>query len=258
MLTEKQKQQFETLGFLLLKDFIPQDEMKVYIGAFDETMLKANGGEPWTRAPKRQQVIPFYRHNTEVYHHLLDHEKVNGMLEELIGPEFVFAVAEGIHAYGGTYWHHDDVPPENHTHLKVVFFLDPVRADTGCLSVLPGSHFAPYRERMEKHGKGILSSGKDVPGTYPIEADPGDAVIFNVKLYHAAFGDGVERRGIYINYYGKPKTPEEEDHLVNIYQRDGASGYEYYTPELFEDASPERMQMLKFLKERCYDPSQAT
>ena len=43
MLTDTQKQQFETLGFLRLRQLIPADEMQTYIDAFDETMLKANG-----------------------------------------------------------------------------------------------------------------------------------------------------------------------------------------------------------------------
>ena len=77
-------------------------------------------------------------------------------------------------------------PPEGHRHLKVIFYLEPVRATTGCLSVLPGSHFLPYRERMEKYGEDILPLGKDVPGIYPIETDPGDLLVFNVKLYHSS------------------------------------------------------------------------
>ena len=38
MLTDAQKHQFETLGFLCLRQLIPQDEMKIYIDAFDNTM----------------------------------------------------------------------------------------------------------------------------------------------------------------------------------------------------------------------------
>ena len=68
MLSDKQKHEFETLGFLCLKQLIPPDEMRAYIDAFDETMVKANGGQPWSGAPKGQQVVPFYKHNPAVYH----------------------------------------------------------------------------------------------------------------------------------------------------------------------------------------------
>jgi hypothetical protein len=249
MLTETQKHQFETLGFLCLKNFIPPAEMQTYIDAFDGALIKANGGKAWDKAPKRHQVFPFYRFNPPVYNRLLDNEKICAVLEDLIGEDFVFTVSEGIHHFGGTRWHHDDISPEGHTHLKVVLFLNPVRANTGCLSVLPGTHFKAYRERMEKYGGEILPLGKDVPGTHPIEADPGDAVVFNVKLYHAAFGDGVERKGIYVNYMQKPRTTAEAAYITHLYHRDGG----YYTPELFEGATPKRMRMLAFLKAACYD-----
>lgn len=256
MLTEEQKHQFETLGFLLIKELIPMDEMKIYIDAFDETMLSANNGVPWEEAPIRQQVVPFYRHNTAVYHRLLDHPSINVVLEDLIGKEYVFAVSEGIHHFGGTSWHHDSISPEDHTHLKVVFFMHSVQADTGCLSVLPGSQFLTFRERMEKYGKSMLARGKNVPGAYPIEADAGDAVIFNVKLYHAAFGDGIERKALYLNYMQKATTHEEEEYIIHHYERDRRDRL-WYTPDIFVDAPPERTRMLSFLKERCYDPVQS-
>ena len=252
MLTIAQKHQFETLGFLRLPQLIPSDEMQIYIEAFDATMEKANGGTPWAHAPKRQQVVPFYRHNPAVYHRLLDDDRMIEVVEDLVAEDFVFTVSEGLHHYGGTGWHHDDIGPESHTHLKIVLFLEAVRADTGCLSVLPGSQFSAFRERMERCRDDILPLGKDVPGTYPIESDPGDAVVFNVKLYHAAFGDN-SRRGIYINFLQKPATADEKDHVIHLYRKDGARGWPYYTPELFEDASPRRMRMLSFLKEHCYD-----
>ena len=226
--------------------------MQIYIEAFDETMARANGGMPWAHAPKRQQVVPFHCHNPAVYHRLLDDDRMFEVVEDLVGEDFVFSVSEGIQHYGGTGWHHDDIGPESHMHLKVVLFLDAVRADTGCLSVLPGSQFSAFRERMERCRDDILPLKRDVPGTYPIESDPGDAVVFNVKLYHAAFGDN-PRRGIYLNFLQKPTTADEEDHIVNLYRKDGARGWNYYTPELFEDASPKRMRMLSFLQERCYD-----
>jgi len=40
---------------------------------------------------------------------------------------------------------------------------------------------------MAKYSKAILPIGRDVPRSYPIETDPGDAVFLNVKRDHAAF-----------------------------------------------------------------------
>ena len=250
MLTAGQKHEFEAFGFLLLKDFIPPDEMQLYIDAFDGTMTKANGGVPWQHAPANHGVIPFYRHNPAVYHHLLDHERISEVVEYLLGEDFVFWVAEGHHRWRGTAWHHDSVGPEGLTHLKVDLFLDPVRADTGCLRMLPGSHFPQMRERMERwYGGPGLGDDADWPAAIPMESDPGDAVIFNVNTYHAALGDSHDRRSINISYIKKPQTLEHKEYLKRMYDYDSP----YYTSELFEDATPKRMRMLSYLKEAIYD-----
>ena len=98
--------------------------MQNCVNAFDETMIKANKGVPWAEAPRRQQVVPFYRHNPAVYHRLLDHERIHEVVEDIVGEDYVFTVSEGIHHFGGTGWHHDSLAPEGHTHLKVVLFLN--------------------------------------------------------------------------------------------------------------------------------------
>jgi hypothetical protein len=106
---------------------------------------------------------------------------------------------------------------------------------------------------MEKYGDEILTLERKVPGTYAIESDPGDVVVFDVKLYHGAYGDN-RRRAIYLNFFQKPVTQEEQDHIIKIYRNDSTkNGWTYYTPELFANASTCRLRMLAFLKERCYD-----
>ncbi len=252
MLNEEQKKQFHTLGFLHLPGFIPDEQMRTYVDAFDDTLVTANGGTPWDKAPTRQQVVPFYRENTAVYHRLLDDDNLFELVQDLIGEDFVFTVSEGIQHFGGTRWHHDAISPEGQIHLKVVFFIDPVRVDSGCLQVMPGTHFKPFRDMIKENGEHILALGADVPGAFPIEADPGDAVVFVVKCYHGAFGDN-PRRAIYLNFIQKPTNDEQERYITGLYEDDSSRGWSYYTPELFADATPKRMKMLSFLKERCYD-----
>ena len=258
MLTETQKHQFDTFGFLLLKNLIPRDEMQVYIDGFDETMNRANGGIPWDHTPNNRYATPFYKHNPAVYHRLLDNDLLHQAVEDLLGKDFVFFVAEAHHRHGGTGWHHDGIAPEEQSHLKVSFFMEPVRADTGALRVIPGTHFQQMRDRLDgwydANGGWTVADAKasDImpwSAAIALESDPGDAVIFNVKVYHAAVGDTANRRVIYINYIQKPSTPEEENYITSQYNYEKP----IYTPELFEDAPPKRERMLSFVKERCYD-----
>ncbi len=254
VLTDAQKHQFETLGFLCLRELLGPDEMRTYAAAFDEVMLKANGGRPWHKAPERQQVIPFFNFNPTVFHRMLDDERILEVVEDLLRQDFIYMTSEGIHLWGGTAWHHDDICPPGQTHIKVVFFMESHRIDTGCLCVLPGSQFPAFRQRLEQYGDDMLAAEQNVPGTHPIESNPGDVVIFDVKAYHAAFGQS-ERRGIYLNYFQKPTNAQQQDHIIKCYsKRRASSGWADYTPELFEDASPRRMRMLKFVQQHCYQP----
>lgn len=251
MLTEAQKHRFETLGFLRLKNFLPAEDLKRYTDAFDETLKRAKGLKTLETNEETRMInaLKFFESNPAVYHPLLDSDKLNELLEDLLGENYVFTVSQGTIRTHNTKWHHDDIGPEGHLQLKVIFYLDPVRSTTGCLTVLPGSHFLPYRERLEKYGDDILPLGRDIPGVYSIETDPGDLLAFNVKLYHAAFGAGVKRRGIYINYLQNPRTEAEAEYIKWLYHKDGG----YYTPETFKDAPPRRLRMLQFLKEACYE-----
>ena len=242
MLTDEQKGQFETLGCLILKDFLPQEDVKIYRDAFEGALTKANG-TPWDKAPSRHQVLPFFKKDPDAYNRFLDDPRVNEVLHDILGDDYVFTVSEAIKHWLGTGWHHDAVAAEDHTHLKIVTFLDPTRADTGCLYVIPGSQYLAYRERMHEHGESILKLGADVPGAYPLETDPGDVIVFNVKCYHAAFPDGM-RRGLYLNFMGAPKNKQDEEYIWNVGGRGG-----WYSPELREKLTPARESMLKFWEE---------
>ena len=172
------------------------------------------------------------------------------MVEDLLGEGFQFWVAEGHHRRRGTQWHHDSVGPEGMIHLKVDLFLDQVRAETGCLRMLPGSHFPELRDRMERYyGTKGLGDLVPWPAAIAMESDPGDAVVFNVNVYHAAIGGDHDRRSINISYFQKPSRPDHEEYLKRMSPSDNP----YYTPELFEDATPKRMRMLSYLKEAVYD-----
>ena len=249
MLTDVEKHEFDTLGFVVLRGLLPPAGMRAYTEAFDETLGAMTDPERWADESGNVQTGRFFEQNPQVYHGILDDEKVQEVIEDLLGPDFVFTVSEGARRYADTRWHHDDLAPEGHVHLKMVFCLDPIDADPGCLCLLPGSHHADYRERMEKYGPEILTAGRDVPGTYAIASSPGDVIVFNVKTYHGAFTGGIRRRVIYMNFLSGPRTMLGEAHLEFLYRRDGG----YYTPPLFENAPPKRMRMLGFLKERCYD-----
>ena len=109
-MTEEQINHFQTLGFLMCKQLLSPDEMSVISDAFDEGMKRARSGapEPELRQDERgysavrQQVIPFFDYDPDVFYPLLDDERFVDVLETLLGENFILTVSEGVIHAGGT------------------------------------------------------------------------------------------------------------------------------------------------------------
>jgi hypothetical protein len=75
---------------------------------------------------------------------LLEDDRVYGVIEELLGPGFVWIPSDGNIYVGDTEWHPDrrEILPD-YSVIKIAFYLDPVGRESGCLRVIPGSHRDP-------------------------------------------------------------------------------------------------------------------
>jgi hypothetical protein len=248
-LTTEAIEQFKSQGFCVVRQLIPEFGQRFgSVEAFDATLASAYGqpgqSEQAPEPPSRLQIWPFFHYNPTLYHALLDDPRLGRLLEGLLGTGPCLTAIEGIHFRGQpTSWHHDDVGPEGFTHLKVVFALEPTSVATGCLYLLPGSHTASQRASLEAAPE-ALAQGAALPGAVPIEAAVGDAVVFNIKAYHSAWGDGrTHRRGVYMNFQQRPTTAEEKAYMHKLYARDGKhlglpglGGPNLYYPSLFDEA----------------------
>jgi hypothetical protein len=208
-LTAADIEQFRSHGFCVCRQLIPDFAVRYGSTAtFDQTLSSAYG-QPGQKdrqpePPARLQIWPFFHYNPMAYHQLLDDPRLGRLLEDLVGPGPCLTAVEGIHFRGEpTGWHHDDIGPEGFVHLKVVFALEPTRVATGCLYLLPGSHTAARRgelegaaETVEESHRLMTAQGAALPGAVPVEAAVGDAVVFNIKTYHSAWGDGAHASDI--------------------------------------------------------------
>lgn len=156
---------------------------------------------------------------------------------------------EGIHwnhIPDPTGWHHDDVAPDGLVHLKVVFALEPTTFKTGCLHLLPGSRAAKVRAELERAVEAcptaLTAQGAGLAGAVGVEAAVGDAVVFDIKTYHSAWGDGTaHRRGLYLNFVQRPQSDDDHAYCHKLYCRDGKDlglaglgGNNMYYPSLFD------------------------
>ena len=215
ILTEEKKSFFDTFGFLafpgLLADCI--DEI---IDAFETIWDQRGGGhngQPHDGI-RRSCIVPFIDQHERLCA-LLDDPRIKEILVGLLGENFNYMGSDGNYYAGDTQWHSDGWGKEIRF-VKIALYLDHLTRDTGCLRVIPGSHHLKdqYANNVENTVRNSHEQwgihGPDVPAL-PLETNPGDVVLFNHNLKHAAFGGSPRRRMFTINC--SERFPEDEEHI---------------------------------------------
>lgn len=202
-LTEQQKCFFQTFGFLALPGLI-KDCIDEVIDAFEEVWQeRGRGPNGQVHEGKERSMSVQFIDQHERLCALLDDPRIEGLVGSLIGEAFNFAGSDGNYYVGDTGWHSDRWV-EGFKFVKVAFYLDSLRRDSGALRVIPGSHNLhdhysvqvqdDIGEAEERWGV----AGDEVPALV-LETEPGDVVVFIHNLKHASFGGGTRRRMFTIN-----------------------------------------------------------
>ena len=83
-MTQEQIDYFRTFGFFLGKQLLSPDEMTAIANAFNAAMERARGGAPKPQpGEKRQQVVPFFDYDPDVFYPLLDDDRILDNFEQL-------------------------------------------------------------------------------------------------------------------------------------------------------------------------------
>ena len=204
LLTPAQQKFFDTFGYLSLPGLL-SDVIGEVIDAFEEVWAQRGGGHNGQAHDEesRSCIVPFIDQHPRLCA-LLDDERIEGLLCDLLGDDFNYAGSDGNYYAGDTRWHSDGFKQTDHRYIKVAFYLDELDADSGCLRVIPGSHHAQdaFSETLQKHVGQIEDTwgvdGRQVPAL-ALTTTPGDIAVFNHNLKHAAFGGSGRRRMFTIN-----------------------------------------------------------
>jgi ectoine hydroxylase-related dioxygenase (phytanoyl-CoA dioxygenase family) len=135
-------------------------------------------------------------------------------------------------------WHQDggrqnldlDSDPRPRMSLKVAFWLSDVgEPGRGNMLVLPGSHLSNALARPERPGLGFELP----PGAEPVLASPGDALVFDRRLWHSRSDNLSEhtRRAIFLAYSFRWVRPRDDFGIDTSCER-------------FRNLSPVRRQLL--------------
>jgi Phytanoyl-CoA dioxygenase (PhyH) len=211
-LTRQQVKFFDTFGFLPLRGLF-RAEVADIITAFEEVF--ATEGHPRMETyvelhgSERRIIIPQFVTKHAYLNALRDDPRVVGIVTSLLGADHEYAESDGNLFDCESSWHADTYgAPMGLHHAKVSFYLDPLRADSGAIRVIPGSQH--YRETFATNLRNGFRepakieeifgvAGRDIPSV-AIETDPGDVVVWDFRTIHASYYGHERRRLFSINY----------------------------------------------------------
>ena len=249
MLSSQEIAFFETFGYLVAKGLFSQKEMKIIQEESDSILDEDRGGEKFS-GEGRQAVLGFVERRPFLST-LPSDERIFDRIEDLLGNEFMWIGGDGNLYVGDTHWHSDSTGNDyefGFDRIKVALYLDPVKKESGCLRVVPGSHKIQLHQQLEplRHlrltqkdagggdnmvtteqlvEQGITSidprpfgvSSNELPAT-SLESEPGDVVFFNHRLWHSSFGGKTSRRMFTLNFCVRPNIEEDFQTLRDNYQ----------------------------------------
>jgi hypothetical protein len=214
-ITAQQVRHYEIFGYVVLRDWF-EDIIQQITAEFESLMAcygpaQVHDGSQRTLRWQMLDSSPFLTS-------LLDDERVDSAFASTVGEDWQYFGSVGNLYAGNTGWHIDDFSP--HRRAKIALYLDPTGPGHGGLSVVPLSHRIT-RANNELHmvvGTSRHSLGLDGPEIPAITLDtrPGDVVLFDHNILHAAWGGSGRRRMLSINAHEKYGQREQESLLVNV------------------------------------------
>ena len=208
MLSAEQIAHYEAFGFLVLRRLFSAEEAALMKNEAEE-IFDEDRGRPFA-GETTEYIQPFFERRPFLFS-LLDDDRIYDIGVDLLGPDFVLDQTEGRLRVEPTEWHAGDLFNSGLRWIKVGLYLDPLRRETGCLRVIPGSHFrgepdlfAPLRtphNRTDFRPFGVNPA--EIPSV-ALEVEPGDIVVFTECVLHAAYGGRPGRHQHAISFFSNP------------------------------------------------------
>ena len=229
MITPQQEAHFGTFGYLLLPRLFSLVETAQFTRSAEEIWAEDQESEK-----SGERRLRYFVERRSDLHRLVSDDRIYLAIATLLGPEFIWVGSEGnISNRGEVGWHPDRKyyrRGEEHwidfPQLKIMMYLEKVTRKTGCLRVIPGSHRMPLHKDLEKlevepASRPFGIDGAEIPCA-ALETEPGDVILFNHCIWHAAYGGLEGRSYIALKFAARPFA---EDHLKSLAR---------YTPGVFQ------------------------
>lgn len=211
-LTQQQFAHFHTFGFLVFRQLLSPEEMAQYSQQFNA------GLDSWLDEPPYDGQTRHYGSLMEEHSPfiagLADDPRFGDVAEQLLGKPALGIAVDGNYLVGDTGWH-PDTASLDYSGVKFCIYPDPLEADNGALRVIPGSHREPLHSSIERDPQTAYDLTPEQMPAYAFASQPGDVLVFNVGLWHAAFGGKPGRRQGVVVYYEDPDTAAATEAIVD-------------------------------------------
>ena len=226
-LTREERDTFEERGFLTIPNALDRDQVSALETAVDAIYAEhlASGFDPYKSSPIDPEGPFFYPNflwRDPRFVHLLDHPRTFPKVWGILGwniycyhTHFIVTPPRSaeLRGTGRTFFHQDsgrvnhdiEVHPRPRLSVKVVFWLsDCSEAGRANLIVVPGSQRDDLLQRPK--------DGSLPQGAIPICGQPGDALIFDRRLWHSSSPNDSEitRKGVFFGYGYRWLRPKDD------------------------------------------------
>ena len=230
MLTAEQERQFRTFGFVVIRNFFRPQEVDAIRDEFNRAAEKASRWKKFDGT--KMQYFKMLGSDTPFYSTLPEDSRFYEAAEQLFG-ERTFAFEVNAYRYvGNTYWHYNDGCMNTYgCGVKFQFALEPVDGNSGALRFIPCSHQNPFQDQLAdypvlgKHFRKTPDYAKKASGQLDkipccqTSYDPGDVVVFDLRIMHATYGGSNDRRMSCVSFFHYPETPQELETMRHITPR---------------------------------------
>ena len=240
-LTTLQIQHYDSFGFVIIRDFLSGD----LVQALRETLSRMKAEESGESDPLKHtgRVIGMF-HKDPLQLELFDDPRLHAIAVQLLRDDKTLRFLGDEYASYSTPadWHPDMPPNTPFESFKFGFYLDDLSLG-GYLRVVPGSHHLALSESVGAY-RAAQTPAPEIEGAHSCLTNPGDLLIFNLKLWHQGTANppGTHRRVIFWSV--GQGHPEFNTYARNFHDTIGRGGQNDPWPELILTDAPRQRRAL--------------
>ena len=232
MFSDDEVLHYKTFGYVVMRSVFTAAEMERMREEFEIARAREDALAPHD-GTHNHRVCKVLGDDTPFFAGLTDDERLLRPAQQTFGDDVLLWEWQ-VYQYWtteGTFWHANDGDPTHGRYLYGARYqwpvFEPVTADTGALRVIPGSHLPELQWHVRKADAAGLLADIAAVGAVVCEAELGDVVAFDTRVYHSTAAYDRERRvasAIYLHY---PETPQETAVTHSCFGRGGKQWEEW-------------------------------